>query len=38
MKLLDRVLCITATLFGIGAFVFALRSVGDPRNAYPGWV
>jgi hypothetical protein len=38
MKSLDRVLCITAALFGIGAFPFALRGVGDPRNAYPGWV
>jgi hypothetical protein len=38
MKPLDRVLCLTAALFGIGAFVFALRGVGDPRNQYPGWV
>ncbi len=38
MKPLDRVLCITAALFGIGAFNFALRDVGDPRNNYPGWV
>ncbi len=38
MKPLDRVLCITAALFGIGAFLFALRGVGDPRNQYPGWV
>ena len=38
MKPLDRVLCITAALFGIGAFLFALRGVGDPRNNYPGWV
>jgi hypothetical protein len=38
MKPLDRVLCITAALFGIGAFLFALRGVGDPRNTYPGWV
>jgi hypothetical protein len=22
----------------IGAFLFALRGVGDPRNMYPGWV
>jgi hypothetical protein len=21
-----------------GAFLFALRGVGDPRNSYPGWV
>jgi hypothetical protein len=34
----DRVLCITAALFGIGAFLFALRGVDDPRNDYPGWV
>jgi hypothetical protein len=38
MKPLDRVLCITAALFGIGAFLFALRGVGDPRNSYFGWV
>jgi hypothetical protein len=38
MKPLDRVLCITAALFGIGASLFALRGVGDPRNDYPGWV
>jgi thioredoxin reductase (NADPH) len=28
MKPLDRVLCMTAALFGIGAFLFALRGVG----------
>ena len=22
----------------MGAFLFALRIVGDPRNMYPGWV
>jgi hypothetical protein len=38
MTLLDRVLCLTAALFGIGAFLFALSDVSDPRNAYPGWV
>jgi len=38
MKSLDRVLCLTAALWGIGAFLFALRGVGDPRNQYPGWV
>jgi|GraSoi_2013_60cm_1033757.scaffolds.fasta_scaffold51795_1 hypothetical protein len=38
MKLLDRVLCIAAALWGILAFLFALRGVGDPRNSYPGWV
>jgi hypothetical protein len=38
MTPLDRVLCITAALFGIGAFIFALRAVGDPRSSYPGWV
>jgi hypothetical protein len=38
MKPVDRVLCITAALFGVGAFVCALRGVGDPRNDYPGWV
>jgi hypothetical protein len=38
MKPLDHVLCLTAALFGIGAFLFALRGVGDPRNTYPGWV
>ena len=37
MKPLDRVLCIMAAMWGILAFVFALRGVGDPRNAYPGW-
>ncbi len=37
-KPLERVHCITAALFSIGAFLFALRGVGDPRNAYPGWV
>jgi hypothetical protein len=38
MKPFDRVLCITAALFGLRAFIFALRGVGDLRNAYPGWV
>jgi hypothetical protein len=38
MKPLDRVLCITAALWGIGAFLFALFGVSDPRNQYPGWV
>src|SRR5258707_6186252 len=38
MTPLDRVLCLTAALFGIGAFLFALRGVGDPRNAYPSSV
>jgi hypothetical protein len=38
MKLLDRVLCIAAALWGILAFLFALRGVGDPRNSHPGWV
>ena len=38
MKPFDRVLCITAALFGVGAFLFALLAVGDPRNQYPGWV
>ncbi len=38
MKRLDRALCVTAALFGIGAFLFALVAVGDPRNTYPGWV
>jgi hypothetical protein len=36
VKPLDPVLCITAALFGVGAFLFALRGVSDPRNAYPG--
>jgi hypothetical protein len=36
MKPLDRVLCITAALFGIGAFVFALRAVGDPLISAAG--
>ncbi len=35
---LDRMLCITAALWGIGAFIFVLRAAGDPRNNYPGWV
>src|SRR5258706_562654 len=38
MKPLDRVLCLTAALFGIGAFISTLRAVGDPRNTYPGRV
>jgi hypothetical protein len=38
MKAFDRVLCVTAALWGIGAFLFALRAVGDPRNTYPGWI
>jgi hypothetical protein len=38
MKPLDRVLCLTAALFGIGAFLFALFGVSDPRNQYPGRV
>ena len=38
MKPLERLLCLTAALFGFGAFLFALRGVGDPRNSYPGWV
>jgi hypothetical protein len=36
MKPLDRLLFVTAALFGIG--VFALRDTSDPRNSYPGWV
>ncbi len=32
MKPLDRVLCVTAALWGILAFTFALLAVGDPRN------
>ncbi len=31
-------LFLTAALFGIGAFLFALRGIGDPRNMYPGRV
>ncbi len=38
MKPLDRVLCLTAALCGIGAFLFALLGLSDPRNTYPGWV
>jgi hypothetical protein len=30
MKPLDRVLCITAALCGIGAFLFALRDASNP--------
>src|SRR5258708_39670454 len=38
MKPFDRILAGTAGLWGIGAFLFALRDVRDPRNNYPGWV
>jgi hypothetical protein len=38
VKPLESVLCVTAALFGLGAFLFALRGVGDHRNQYPGWV
>ncbi len=38
MKSLDRVLCVTAPIFGVGAFIFPLRDVSDPRNDYPGWL
>ena len=38
MKRLTRVLSVTAALFGISAFLFAVDAVSDPRNTYPGWV
>ena len=34
----DRALCLTAALLGLGAFLLALRAVSDPRGSYPGWV
>jgi hypothetical protein len=37
MKPLDRLLCITAALFGIGAFFFALRLASNPMETQPGW-
>ncbi|HEX9411876.1 MAG TPA: hypothetical protein VF916_00080 [Ktedonobacterales bacterium] len=36
----DRVLSVTATLFGIGAFLFALRTASNPMGLHgsqPGW-
>ncbi len=35
MMPLDRMLCVTAALSGIGAFVFVLRGVGDPPTCIP---
>ncbi len=37
MKPFDRVLCLTAALFGIGAFLFALRLASNPTGPHPGW-
>jgi hypothetical protein len=36
----DRVLCVTATLLGIGAFLFALRTASNPMGLHGsqlGW-
>jgi hypothetical protein len=36
----DRVLCVAATLFGIGAFLFALRTASNPMGLHGsqlGW-
>jgi hypothetical protein len=38
MKWLNRVLSVTATLFGIGAFLFALCVASDPRGTHPALV
>ncbi len=32
MKPLDRVLCVTAALFGIGAFINALYAASNPMG------
>ncbi len=37
IKPLDRVLCVTAALWGIGAFLFALRLASNPMGPQPGW-
>jgi hypothetical protein len=37
MKPLDRLLCVTAAIFGIGAFLFALRAASNPIGPQPGW-
>ncbi len=37
MKRLDRVLCVTAALFGIGAFIGALRLASNPMGPQPAW-
>ncbi|HZC78705.1 MAG TPA: hypothetical protein VE258_13225 [Ktedonobacterales bacterium] len=34
----DRALCLTAALLGLGAFLLALRAVSDPHGSHPGWV
>ncbi len=36
-KPVDRVLYVTASLFGIGAFIGALRLASDPLGPQPGW-
>jgi hypothetical protein len=35
MKPIDRMLCITAALFGIGAFIFALHVDSNPMGLHP---
>jgi hypothetical protein len=37
MKPLDRLLCITAALWGIGAFLFVLRLASNPMGPQPRW-
>lgn len=37
MKPLDHVLTVTAALFGIGAFLSALRLASNPLGPQPGW-
>ena len=37
MKPVDRALCLTAALFSLGAFLFALRLASNPMGPQPGW-
>jgi hypothetical protein len=37
MKPLDPVLCVTAALWGISAFLFALRLASNPMGPQPAW-
>jgi hypothetical protein len=37
MTPLDRVLRVTAALWGIGVFAFALRAASNPMGPPPGW-
>jgi len=38
VKPFDRMLCVTAALFGIGAFLFALHAASNPLGPHAGWL